>query len=147
MKKLLNIRIILGLIVIGLALYFPKPKVEVNLLNIEKPTIEIIEAVSPLSNLITDPTDRAKLAIFNQAFANRVKTYDSDLQQVNDVYVSAASNFFGDTMVDKYRDLDKMIISLIETSTGSENHKLSEEEKQKISTNFMGLAWSLVQKR
>lgn len=147
MKKLLDIRLIIGLIIIAFALYSPSPKIEVNLLNIDKPTPDIIEAVDPLSKLITDPTDRAKIAIFNHVFSSRVKTYDTDLQQLNDVYVNAASNFFGDTIVDKYKNLDSMIVSLIEKSTGTENHKLTDEEKQKLSVNFMGLAWSLVQKK
>lgn len=67
----------------------------------QKQTQDIVELVTPISNLVSDPTDRAKLAIFNQAFATRVKGYDTDLQQVNDVYVLAGSHFFESTLVDK----------------------------------------------
>ena len=147
MNKLINFRTLVGLCLIALALWTPKPQVEIKLINVDKPSQEIIELVQPISNLVTDPTDRAKLAIFNQAFANRVRGYDAELQQVNDVYVLAGSNFFENTLVDKYRDLDKSLISLIEKATGTDNHKLTDEEKQKLSSYFMGLAWSLIQKK
>lgn len=147
MTKLFNIRTLIGIAIIIFALWPSKENVDVALLDIEKPTQEIVELVTPISNLVTDPTDRAKLAIFNQAFANRVKSYDADTQQVNDVYVLAGSIFFKDSLVDKYRDLDKTLVSLMEKAMGGDNHKLTAEEQQLLSSYFMGLAWSLVQKR
>lgn len=147
MNKLINFRTLIGLIIIGLALYNPSQESDVKLIDVDKPTQDIVELVAPISSLVNDPTDRAKLAIFNQTFANRVKGYDVDLQQVNDIYVLAGSNFFENTLVDKYRDLDKSLINLIEKATGGDNHKLTDEEKQKLSSYFMGLAWSLVQKK
>lgn len=146
MNKLINFRTLIGLIIIGLALWHLKVEKDIQLIEIDKPTQEIIETVNPISNLITDPTDRAKLAIFNQTFANRIKSYETDLQQVNDVYVLAGSYFFENTLVDKYTDLDKSLISLIEKATGADNHKLTDQEKEKLSSYFMGLAWSLIQK-
>ena len=147
MTKLINFRSLIGIAIIIIALWPSFSKVDVALLDIEKPTPDVIELVSPISNLITDPTDRAKLAIFNQAFANRVKSYDADTQQVNDVYVLAGQTFFKDSLVDKYRELDKMLIELMTKAMGSDNHALTSEEEQLLSSYFMGLAWSLIQKR
>lgn len=146
MKQLLKLKNLLAIAIIVIA-FWPKPTQNVVLLNIEKPTQQVIELVKPVSDLVTDPTDRAKLAIFNQEFAERVVKYNTDTQQVNDVYVLAASEFFKDDLVDKYRDLDKLIVGLIEHTTSSDNHVLSQEEKNKLSESFMGLAWSLIQKR
>lgn len=147
MNKLINFRTLIGLVVIALALWNTKTEKDIQLIQVDKPTQEIIEIVAPVSHLITDPTDRAKLAIFNQTFANRVKGYDTDLQQVNDVYVLAGSHFFENTLVDKYKDLDTSLISLIEKAAGTDNHKLTDQEKEKLASYFMGLAWSLIQKK
>ena len=104
MNKLLNLRTIIGIICIASALvlaYQSKTNTienDLSVLNIEKPTQVILEAVSPIAKIITDPTDRAKLAIFNQEFAKRVPSYDADVQQINDLYVYAAADFFKDTI-------------------------------------------------
>lgn len=146
MKKLLNLRTLLGVALIVFAL-LPKNKTpEPVLLNIEKPTQEVIDVVLPMSKIVTDPTDRAKLAIFNQEFANRVNGYNADTQQINDVYVLAGGNFFKDSLVNKYDELDKHIVSLIQHCASGDNHRLTEEEKQRLSTYFMGFAWSLIQR-
>lgn len=154
MKSFLSIK---NLIAISLILFGCVLAIELNkkdtinepivILNIQKPNEEIISIVSPISKLITDPTDRAKLAIFNQEFANRILTYQTNNQQTNDVYVLAASKFFKDSLVDKYSDLDSELIKLLESSIGNDNHILTQEEKKDISNKFMGLAWSLIQKR
>lgn len=120
---------------------------EIAILNIEKPTQEVIEIVKPIADLISDPTDRAKLAIFNQDFANRIIGYETDNQKTNDVYVLAASIFFKDDLRDKYRDLDSSLVKLLESSIGSDNHVLNKDEKLDIHNKFMGLAWALTQKK
>lgn len=154
MKSFLSIKNLLaiGLILFGLILAIKineKPEVNdpVVILNIQKPSDEIIAIVSPISKLVSDPTDRAKLAIFNQEFANRVVSYNTNNQQTNDVYVLAGSKFFKDSLVDKYKDLDGELIKLLESSMGSDNHILTNEEKTDVSNKFMGLAWSLIQKK
>lgn len=154
MEKFLKVRNLIALVLLGLALYKPVlslipvfPKPDVAILNIDRPSEEIIELVKPISTLITDPTDRAKMAIYSQEFASRVKIYDAQLQQVNDVLALSASGFFEGSMNDKYKDLDVAIIDLITSAAGGDdNHKLTDEEKNKISDRFMGLAWSLIQK-
>lgn len=154
MKSFLNIKnlVAISLIAFGCILAIKlneKPKVDdpVVILNIEKPTDEIIGIVSPISKLVTDPTDRAKLAIFNQEFATRIMSYTTDNQKTNDVYVLAASKFFKDSMLNKYEGLDSEVIKLLESSIGTDNHILTNEEKLDISKKFTGLAWSLIQKK
>lgn len=122
-------------------------KDEVAILDIKEPSQEILSFVSPISDIVTDPTDRAKLAIFNQEFANRITNYTTDNQQTNDVYVLAASHFFKDGIKDKYENLDTEIVKLLRSSIGDDNHILTESEKADISAKFMGLAWVLIQKR
>ncbi len=149
MKKLLNIRSLIGIILIVVALLPPlgKPQNDTILLDINKPSDQVIEIVKPISDLITDPTDRAKLAIFNQEFANRVISYDTDIQKLNDVYALAGSNFFKDTLVNKYEKLDSSLVDLVKKICTDDNHILTQEEKNQLSSHFMGLAWSLIQKR
>lgn len=154
MEKFLKVKNLIALILLCIALYQPilnivpiSPKPDVAILNIDRPSDEIIELVKPVSSLITDPTDRAKVAIYSQEFANRIKTYDVQLQQVNDILALSANGFFEGTMNDKYKDLDVAIVDLITSAVGGdENHKLTDEEKNKISDRFMGFAWSLIQK-
>jgi len=148
MTKFLNIKTVIGilLIVAGLVLYRPTVTVDKDLinLNIEKPSVQVLELIKPISSLITDPTDRAKLAIFNQEFSKRIINYNADIQQINDVYVLAASEFFKDTLKDKYAELDVRLVSLISSVTSEDNHKLSQEELTKLSDYFNGLSWSLI---
>lgn len=152
MNKFLNFRTIIGIFCIASALvlaYQSKMSVvdnDLSVLNIEKPTAAVLEVVSPIAKIITDPTDRAKLAIFNQEFAKRVPSYDADVQQINDLYVHAAADFFQDTINDKYNGLDTKLVFLIQSITTDDNHKLTSEEKNKMSENFLGLSWSLIQK-
>lgn len=155
MKSILSMKnlIAVGLILFGLffALQSSPDTVideeEIAILDIKEPTTEILELVRPISSLITDPTDRAKLAIFNQEFANRILKYKADNQETNDVYVLAASYFFNGSLKDKYDGLDSKIVELLRSTIGEDNHILSADEKIDISNKFMGLAWSLIQKQ
>ena len=94
---------------------------------------------------ITDPSDRAKLAIFNYEFANRVASYNANSQQVNDVYTLAGKTFFKNTLVDKYDGLAEKITGILKHVMGDENHELSQDEKNKLKEYFLGIAWVLVQ--
>ncbi|NDD83584.1 hypothetical protein EBZ38_04780 [bacterium] len=125
----------------------PSPPPSVAILNIDKPTEAILSKVQKFSDLITDPTDRAKLAIFNHQFATRVINYETNVQKLNDVYVLAGKNFFKDSIHGKYKELPDMIINLIKDTTTDENHILTNDEKNQISQNFMGVAWVLIQKK
>ena len=124
----------------------PKPTPEVSILNIDRPSNENIELTKQFGVVVTDLTDRAKLAIFNHEFAVRVKGYDTSLQKINDVYVLAAQKFFKNSMVGKYKGLSDMIVQQLESISSNDDHTLSIEEKQKISDRFMAIAWTLIQK-
>lgn len=155
MKSLLNLKnlIAIALILFGIIVAVknsPKPVIdedEIAILDIKEPSQEILALVSPTAQLVTDPTDRAKLAIFNQEFATRVLNYTTDNQKTNDVYVLAASYFFKDGLKDKYDNLDNSIVKILQSSIGDENHILTSEEKADIAAKFMGLAWALIQKQ
>lgn len=118
-----------------------------KILNIEEPSQEILESVSIFSSMITDPDDRAKIAIFNYEFANRVSSYKTTSQQVNDVYTLAGKIFFKGTLVDKYDGLGEAIIELMQKCIGEDNHTLTQKEKEDLSANFLGLAWVLIHTR
>jgi hypothetical protein len=122
-------------------------KPDVVVIDIEKPEQDALILTQPISNLVTDPTDRIKLALFNQEFSKRVFAYTIDNQKTNDLYVLAAEYFFQGSLRGKYPTLDKAVVSLLESSVGEENHILTEEEKLDVSKKFIALAWSLTQKR
>ena len=126
----------------------PAPKPEpapAKILNIDTPSTQVLNRVKIFSNIVTDPTDRAKLAIFNYEFANRVASYNASSQQVNDVYTLAGKTFFQNTLVDKYSGLAEKITGILEYTIGDENHELTQDEKNKLKEYFLGIAWVLVQ--
>jgi len=157
MDKVLRIRNILAILLIGVALY-PQvkefipinpavPQPNVSILKIEKPSDNIINLVNPVAKIVSDPTDRAKLAIFSQELSIRMKKYnDVGLQQLNDLISTAGEEFFRGSLNNKYETLSDGILSLIHGVTGDDNHTLSTLEKDKLSEIFMGFAWSLIQK-
>lgn len=124
----------------------PKPEPSTEILNIEKPSGVVISKVKVFSDLVKDPTDRAKVAIFNYEFAKRVVGYETSSQQINDVYALAGKIFFKDTLVDKYDGLAENIVNLLKYVMTDENHTLSTEDKNKLNEYFMGVAWILIQK-
>jgi len=125
----------------------PEPNPASKILDIDKPSNKIIDDVSVFSDLITDPSDRAKIAIFNHEFAQRISTYNTDVQQVNDVYSLAGKLFFKQTLVDKYEGLSENIQRILEKILTDENHMITQEEKQSLNEYFMAIAWVLIQKR
>jgi hypothetical protein len=135
----------LSLILAGL-LFGTKPKYEKKLIDIDTPEPSVVELVKPISSIITDPNDKAKLALFNYEFGNRLPKYEADTQKLNDVYVLAASKFFKDSLVNKYENLDVKILKLISEVTTDNNSQLTSEQKQELSKRFIGLSWSLINK-
>ena len=61
----------------------------------------------------------------------------------NDVYTEAAKILYKDSLKGKYDGYGSGVISLILEITGSENHELTQSERQQISDVFSGLAWNL----
>ncbi len=123
----------------------PEPKPPEKILNIDTPTETVKNRVKVFSDIVTDPTDKAKLAIFNYEFAKRVEGYETTSQQVNDVYALAGKTFFKGSLVDKYDGLAEEIVKLLEEIIGTENHNLTLAEKQQLSEYFLGVSWVLIQ--
>ena len=116
------------------------------IINIDKPSDEIIQQVKPVADLVSETEDKAKIALFNYEFANRVTNYNTDVQQLNDLYTDAASRFFEDTLKGKYENLPVELKKLFSSVTTDDNHVLSQEEKQKIKELFTGLSWALIER-
>lgn len=110
---------------------------------IEKPEESIINQWFEVSKSIDDENDRLFLCLFNKEFAERVLNYDVSAQDVNDVYVFAAKEVFGDSLKGKYKELSKATKDAMVSILGEENHEVIETEKIDLSKTFMGFAWSL----
>jgi hypothetical protein len=112
-------------------------------LDIQKPTDAIAQQVSKITNIVTNDTDRLNLAVFNKVFADRIISYDIDTQKLNHLYTLAGKYFFGDSLKDKYADLDIFLINSIIDTVGDKNHILSDNEKLLLQEKFYGIAWYL----
>ena len=110
---------------------------------IEKPEESIINQWFEVSKSIDDENDRLFLCLFNKEFAERVLNYDVSAQDVNDVYVFAAKEVFGDSLKGKYEELSKATKDAMVSILGEETHDVIETEKIYLSKTFMGFAWSL----
>jgi hypothetical protein len=148
----MSTRTILGIIVILVGLFLPviqeripdstpAPTPDNNPIGLTKPEKETLEKVSSIAELVTDTKDRLNLCIFNKVFSERVKGYSADVQQINDIYTEAGKTFFGETLRGKYEGYGALLLALMKDSLGSENHTPIQEEKDKLSTDFGGLAW------
>lgn len=129
--------------------YIPFPTPEppaAKILNIETPSEEVIEKVNKFSDIITDPDDRAKIAIFNYEFAQRCLEYKATSQNINDVYSLAGKTFFKDDLVNKYDNLAEEIVNLLKECVGEDDHIITQEEKNNLHKYFMGVAWVLIHK-
>lgn len=149
MKKLINIRSLIGLCFISFALVLLYNQntntIDFKVLQLTKPSDMILSVVNPVSKLVSDKHDRAKLAIFNQEFAKRVVTYETDTQQLNDLYVESASCFFNDTLNDKYDGLSDGLTKLLKMVTTEDNSILTDPQKLQLSELLLGLSWTLTQ--
>jgi hypothetical protein len=81
--------------------------------------------------------------VFNKVFADRIISYDIDTQKLNHLYTLAGKYFFGDSLKDKYADLDIFLINSIIDTVGDKNHILSDNEKLLLQEKFYGIAWYL----
>lgn len=130
-----------GLLLIAFAFFAPviRPDNQITI-DIPSPTSIISDEIKNISNIVTDNEDRAALCIFNKIFADRLVTYETTQQQLNDVYVIAAKQMFGESMKDKYDELDLILLNAIRQVTGDDTHTLSEEEKTQIQSNFYAIS-------
>ena len=150
--KFSTIRTTLGLLLILIGLFLPQiqewipdliPDTPAPAVVIEEPTQEIKDKTLKVAEKVTDKKDRLELCIFNKVFSERVLAYDADVQQVNDIYTESGKILFKDSLKGKYNGYGAGVVSLISEITGSENHELTQQEKQQISEVFSGLAWNL----
>ena len=148
-----TIRTVLGLLIVLVGLFLPQiqeripdliPDTPSPSIVIEEPTQEIKDKTLKVSEKVTDTKDRLDLCVFNKVFSERVLGYDADVQQVNDIYTESGKILFKDSLKGKYDGYGSGVVSLISEITGSENHELTQEEKQQISQVFNGLSWSLL---
>lgn len=145
-------RVVIGLALVFLGLFWPQiqeripdllPKPKPAYVVVEPESDEIKQKVSSVASLVTDNDSRLLLAVFNQTFAERVIEYEADAQQINDLYVEAARNVFGESMRGKYDGYSEGLTSLMKNVLGNENHQVTKEEKAQLSAIFSGLAWAL----
>ena len=147
----MKFKTMIGLALLAVGLFWPQIQERIPDFTIPtKPTLEIVEPsqeikekVSSIAELVTDKEDRVNLAVFNMIFAERVVAYDAEAQDVQDIYVLAAKILFDKSLVGKYDGYSKGIQGLLEDSMGTENHTLSQEEKESLAKNFSGLAYCL----
>ncbi len=126
---------------------FPKPKpAPAKILNVDTPSEDVQKRVQIFSELVTNPDDKAKLAIFNYEFSQRITEYKANAQNVNDVYTIAGKTFFQQSLVNKYEGLNEEIVSLLTECMTDENHVLTQDEKNNLHEYFMGVAWFLIQR-
>lgn len=145
-------RLILGLCLVFAGLFWNNlvniiPKIDdktpQRIVQIDKPSDEVFNTVKPIADLITDPSDKIKLCVFNNTFSKRVTSYSADAQQVNDVYVQAAKNLFDDSLKGKYQGFSGSLDKLFGSVFGIENHVATDKEKSALSETFRGLAYCL----
>lgn len=144
--------LIIGLIILLLSsnnklldsVNLPPKEIEVLDISIEKPSEDISSKVSIISDIVKEEQDRINIAVFNKVFADRLIRYDVNQQQLNDVYVLSAKNFFGDSIRNKYDSLDVFLKGVISDVTGDDIHILSEDEKSELSNRFYGVSWYLI---
>lgn len=116
-----------------------------ELIKVERPSEAILLKVRPAASLISQTEDRAKLALFNHEFANRVSKYNTDVQKLNDVYAKAGSIFFDKALKGKYDGFSESLEEIFESVTTDENHSLTDEEKKELKELFLGLSWALIE--
>jgi len=133
------------LIVLSTLSFSPQPEgVEVLVdIDIPKPSDIYLDRLSPISDIVTEQQDRVNLCIFNKLFGDRVVNYKTSQQELNDLYVLSAKNFFGDSIKNKYEDLDKFLVDAIIKITGDDIHQLTDEEKLELQKTFYGISWAL----
>lgn len=120
-------------------------QVEVVQLGLSQPSEEISSLISSIDDIITEDKDRLLMAIFNKVCSDRMVNWpDLNQQEFNDVYVSAAKKFFGNSMNNKYEQLDEFLVETIMDVTGDDIHNLTPLERSKIIERLNGISWYLV---
>tara|TARA_Y100000310_G_scaffold342927_1_gene448277 strand:- start:1479 stop:1919 length:441 start_codon:yes stop_codon:yes gene_type:complete len=141
-----KIRLLIGLVLVLIGVFGNSIDITPDVkspIDISKPTESLVNQWLETSDSITDSKDRLRLCVFNKTFAERVVEYEAEAQQVNDVYVLAAKEVFGDTLRGKYDKLTPAIQSAMGDILGDENHDIIEPERGDLNKTFMAFAWCL----
>ena len=112
-------------------------------IDIPKPSETMQSKFSNIKDIVKEQEDKINLCIFNKIFADIIKNYSIDQQQLNDIYVAAAKDFFGGSLKNKYDGLDNLLVDAINEVTGEEVHQLSQNEKSELQNRFYAIAWLL----
>ena len=144
MKK--RLLLVGGVILLLVGLFGLPQQANVNGFEIDvpKPNGNVPDNVRNIASLVTNVEDRQQLCAFNKIFADRLISYETDQQKLNDVYVLAAKKYFGDSLKDKYKDLDVILKNAISSVTGDDVHLLGDKEKEDLQNNFYAISWYLI---
>lgn len=143
----MNWRQILGLAVLAFAFFIDgniesNPTVDYNaildLKNEETKSIGLKEEV-------TEQIDRENIAIIHNEMGKRLLNYtDVNTLQFENFYIGSTKDFFGDSLIGKYRNLGEKIHSVILTTLGETEGQISPEEMTALSKRMRGLAWEIL---
>ena len=143
----MNWRLILGLATIGLAFWIdgnPRPTPSINynaILGLEDQKTE----PTGVREEVTDQIDRENIAIIHNEMGKRLPIYNNvNTLQFEKFYVNSTKEFFGDSLVGKYRDLGEKMYKLILSTLGENEGQISEDEMKELSKRMRGLAWEIL---
>jgi len=154
MKK--RLRIILGtaIIILGCSIPLiekglvsvivtPEPSIR-QVMEIERPSDEMITLVTPWRETITEKQDQESFAIFNEEFSDRISQYEAKGQSVLQIYSSVSKEVFGKKLKDNYGgEVGSLVVEAMESVLGEFDTPLTDEKKLALTERFSAIAWSL----
>ena len=150
MKKGLRFWLGVTIITIGTSLPFvekavvPREPSVRTVLEIETPTPELIEAVKPLDEVITDKKDEESFSVFNNEFSSRVEGYETKGEIVLKVYASAIEKVFGKDLKEKYdSEVGLIVEEAMSEIIGDYDVVLTEEQRKELQEKFSAYSWIL----
>ena len=146
----MSVRLLIGVVLVLVGVFWEDiknsiPEIPDNkpIITIDTPENSLVDQWTETCKSIKDPKDRVRLCVFNKVFADRVVGYNADAQQINDLYVLAAKEVFGDSIKGKYDKLGPAAQESMVSILGEENHIITESEKQNLNKAFLAFAWCL----
>lgn len=143
----MNWRTLLGLAIIALAFLVdgapsPQPGFDYSvILGLEDQKTE----PTGVKEEVTDQTDRENIAIIHNEMGKRLPNYSNvNTLQFEKFYVNSTKEFFGDSLVGKYRDLGEKMYKLVLSSLGENEGQISAAEMAELSKKMRGLAWEIL---
>lgn len=143
----MNWRLILGLAIIGLAFWIdesskPNPAVDYNaILDLKDQKTE----PTGVREEVTDQTDRENIAIIHNEMGKRLPNHSNvNTLQFEKFYINSTKEFFGDSLVGKYRNLGEKMYKLVLSALGENEGQISEEEMLELAKRMRGLAWEIL---